>query len=618
MSIFSQIGEIITNNRLKKLERDLHMLENRIKFEPQYSKLAAAVFTPDKFTRKITEYLVWYNGDVEIIRDFFLNGGHKSADNTVDPNLFWEKARADYRFIHSGIPALISSTMSKILFGKGISYDVTVNTMDEENKPTDEINEEVSDDISEAIDVIMDATNGYEQLIKAAANASWGGHVFLKLSYDIDILPYPILENIDIRSGEEIKKRGITKAIIFHTWYTVTQGNKKIQYRLDEIYRTVTKDDLLYAEVPTEEGQPRKLKGEKGDALIEYKLYRKINKKDVEVDLHEIEETYDITEPMIVFAGLKGMLAIGIPNKLPNNDFIDSQYGASDFAHSTTAFDNLDEVMSEMARETRDNKSIRLFPSSLLPKDTAGRIQAPDKFVSNVVKYEGSMTEGAKNVIEVQTIDDKTLSLIEKYKQAIATATNNAGISPLALGITGLEAVNAGENSQRERNKATLETRDLKIKLWKTPIEYITLKMLELNTWMQANLPGLEQPGLEPMNIEFSNCTININFPDYLVASDKENIDTWGAAKGFQVADTQVAVEKIYKDLPKTEQMAIVARIRFENGISTDNPNALSMNDILNEQPPGPEGNPPAPAPGAPQPGTPPAGNPPGGPEPTK
>ena len=578
MSIFTKIGGYFTERRLNKLERDLHMLESRIKFEPKFSKLAANVFTADKFTRKMTEYLVWYNGDVEVIRSFFMEGGHRSSSDNLDNNLFWESAPDDYRFVHSGVPALISSKMSTILFGKGMTFDTSVVNADgTENKAASEAAYKV-------LEKLMHETNFEQFLIESAASASWGGHVFPKLSYDLSLSPFPILESVDIRNGIEIKKRRLTQGIVFRTWYEKkVSDSKSIKYRLDEIYRTANESDLTSN---PEEGT-QALEGDIGDAVIEYRLYMLDQQgNDVEVPLDAIDETSDIEFPKVLFKGLKGILALGVPNRLPNNDFIDSPFGASDYSHSTTAFDALDEVMSEMARETRDNKAIRLWPASLLPKDSDGRILGSNAFVRNILKYQDDLSEGAENTIDVQTIDDKTESLITKYKQAIATACNNAGISPLALGITGLESVSAGENSQRERNKATLETRNMKLQIWGTAIEKLLSKMLRLYAWMGDNLESIEKDPLLASLEDLNNVKISVHFPDYIIASDSENIDTWGKAVSMKVADTQTAVEQIYSDRSKEEQLEIATRIRFENGVSSDNPNALQLNDLITQPQP--------------------------------
>lgn len=573
MSIFSAINSYFTGKRLSRLVRDLTMLENKIKFEPKYSKLSTNIYSADKFTRKMTEYLVWSLGDVEVIREFFKDGGHlRNQTTAISPNLFWETAPSDYRFVHSGVPALISAKMATILFGKGVNYDVSVLNEDGEE------NDEQTEDAESIVDELMREMRFEEFLMKSGASASWGGHVFFKLSYDVSLTQYPILESVDIRNGSEIRKRGITKAVVFRSWYQKTYaGSKVVSYRLDETYRTVEQGDLV--DIPE---QQNRVDAELGDALIEYRLFQMGDDgKEIEVPLDTIEETQDILIPKFAFKGLKGILAFGVPNKLPNNDFVDCPYGASDYAHSTTAFDALDEVMSEMARETRDNKSIRLWPSSLLPKDDYGRITGPNAFVRNVVKYEEDQSEGAENKIEVQEITDKTESLITKYKQAIATACNNAEISPLALGITGLEAMNSGENSQRERNKATLETRNKKLQIFGPALEKLLERSLALYAWMQKNVDGVEPHPLMK-NVELGKVRVSVHFPDYIIASDSENIDTWGRGVSLKVVDTQTAVEQIFADRTKEQQLEIATRIRFEQGVSSDNPNALQMGDLLN------------------------------------
>jgi hypothetical protein len=573
MNIFSAIGNYFTTKRLARLERDLTMIENKIKFEPKYSKLSTNIYGADKFTRKMTEYLVWSLGDVEVIREFFKDCGHlKNQTTTISPNLFWETAPDDYRFVHSGIPALISAKMATILFGKGVNVEMSVVGEDGEE------NDQQTEDMQKLTDELLREIHFEETLMKAGASASWGGHVFYKLSYDASLSQYPILESVDIRNGSEIKKRGITKAIVFRSWYQKTYaGSKTVSFRLDEIYRTVEQNDLV--DIPE---QQDRVEAEIGDALIEYRLYQMGDDgKETEVPIDSIEETQDIIKPKFAFKGLKGILAIGVPNKLPNNDFIDCPYGASDYAHSTTAFDALDEVMSEMARETRDNKSIRMWPDSMLPKDDRGRVLGPNAFVRNVLMYQGDQSQDAENKIEVQEIKDKTESLILKYKQAIGSACNNAEISPLALGITGLEAMNAGENSQRERNKATLETRNKKLQIIGPALEKVIERAVNLYAWMQRNVDGIEPHPLMK-NADIGKVRASVHFPDYIIASDSENIDTWGKGVSMKVVDTQTAVEQIFADRTKEQQLEIATRIRFEQGISSDNPNALQMGDLLN------------------------------------
>ena len=110
----------------------------------------------------------------------------------------------------------------------------------------------------------------------------------------------------------------------------------------------------------------------------------------------------------------------------------------------------------------------------------------------------------------------------------MTTVCNNAGINPIALGVTGLESIDSSEGSQQERNKATLETRGDKLESWKPFTENIELQLLALNSWMQRNYPNLNQEGLNKIDIDFSNCNVNVAFGDYIVSTKQELIDLWG------------------------------------------------------------------------------------------
>ena len=55
-----------------------------------------------------------------------------------------------------------------------------------------------------------------------------------------------------------------------------------------------------------------------------------------------------------------------------------------------------------------------------------------------------------------------------KFTTVLTNVINNAGLSPFALGITGLESINQSAESQQERNKVTIETRNKKYDLWQT------------------------------------------------------------------------------------------------------------------------------------------------------
>ena len=559
MNIFSRTIQRYKNyrtgKRLNRLESDLKMLKNKINFDPRYALDIPELDNSAAYTRRVGEYRTWFIGNSRMLRNMY---NLAIKDDCL--NYFWYKAPSNYRMIHTGIPGLISSKMATILFGGGLKFTTTVY---KDDKTADE---QVSAQAQELVDNLCKIVDLNERLENAAQNESWGGHIYFKLSHDTGLSQYPILEVADVRKAEAIKERGITTAIKFKFWYKDAAKNG---FRLDEIYTT----DAL------------------GDAVIRYELYQ-LAKDGSEVarKLEDLPQTSQIKEDFhlnddneLVYTGLKGMLAFDKPNRTPSHEFPDSEYGASDYEGALDSFDALDEAYSELIAEIRSNKTIRYIPESMIPKqiitDSTTHQQVvisllPNDFVTNYVKIEGGLDQNAKNEMNIQVIPDKTLQHLEKWKVALSTAINCAGLSPLALGITGLESINSSDKSQQERNKVTLETRNKKIRIWKPFIEDVVLKVLELNSWMVKNAQA-KQDAFETMDLTFDNLDVKAEFGDYIIEQQSEKITTWSGAKSSGIASTHEAVSQIHPDWEEDEINDEVNLIRFEQGMSLDNPSNL-------------------------------------------
>lgn len=545
-----------TGKRLTRLESDLRMLKNKINFDPRYALDIPELDNSLNYTRRIEEYRTWFIGNSRMLRNMYNLAIKKDC-----LNYFWYKAPDNYRMIHTGIPGLISSKMATILFGGGLKFTATV-YKDE----GDRIDEVATQQAQELVDNLCKIIDLNERLENAAQNESWGGHVYFKLSHDTGLSQYPILEVADVRKAEAIKERGITTAIKFKFWYK-DAANK--EYRLDEIYTT----DAL------------------GDAVIRYELYQ-LAKDGSESPkaLEDLPQTANLkTEFLLndndelVYNGLKGMLAFDKPNRTPSHEFPDSEYGASDYEGALDSFDALDEAYSELIAEIRSNKTIRYIPSSMVPKQiitdsvTGKQVTIsllPNEFVTNYEMVEGGLDQNAKNEMVIQQIPDKTKDNLEKFKTALSTAINCAGLSPLALGITGLESINSSDKSQQERNKVTLETRNKKQRIWKPFIEDVVLKVLELNSWMVSNAQA-KQDAFAKLDLTFANLDVKAEFGDYIIEQQSEKIMTWSGAKSSGIASTHEAVSQIHPDWEEAEINEEVNLIRFEQGMSLDNPSNL-------------------------------------------
>ena len=280
------------------------------------------------------------------------------------------------------------------------------------------------------------------------------------------------------------------------------------------------------------------------------------------------------------------MLAFHKPNKLPNNEFSNSLYGASDYEGAIDSFDALDEVYSELTYETRNNKTIRFIPSTMIPRDGEGNVLSNlMSFITAFQMFEGSLDQNVKNEMVVQQINDKTISLVDKFKNLLTNAINSAGLSPLALGITGLESISAGESSQRERNRVTLETRKDKINnYWEPFLKEMLTQLIAFNNYMIKTVGAKQNQKVSVDSIDFETVDLTFDFGNYVVENESEVITRWASAKQSGVSSIENAVKKIHPEWTEDQVLEEVTRIKFENNISVDDPTLLQM-DMVNEEP---------------------------------
>lgn len=568
MKLIETIKNKIQERRIKKLEKDLNALRAKMKFDPRLLMLDNTMNTQKAFTRRVYEYKVWSMGNAGSLAWFYRTGNASIGLHDYNKhNYFWACAPTSRRMIHCGVPALISTRMSDILFKNGVKVNAVVykaaetESLTEDKAAGKKLNEFISSTLSKKIKL-------QDNLQASAVNESWGGHCFLRLSHDSSISAYPILESFDITQCEVIKDRKITKAIVFKSWYEYNNRS----YRLDEIYSTT----------------------EDGDGCITYRLFTFEGDKEKEVSLLSIPQTQEMfnvdgngnengivldSEQRFVYKGLKGMLAFEKPNKTPSQEFPNSDYGASDYEGSIDYFDSLDEISSANVREIRTNETKRYVPDTMLRVDENGNPLPLDEFCDSFVTVKGDPDQDATNKIETAQINDKTESYLAKWKTVLSMICNKAKLSPYSLGITWLEAVGPAADSLQERNKVTIDMRKGKLALWTPLLEELILRALQLTAWMQGNVAGIKEihtaDGVPEVDVTQGNTTIQLDFGEYVEEGVSQRITTWGGAKAQRVASTEECVQQIHPDWTKKQVNDEVNLIRFEDGMSLDNPSNL-------------------------------------------
>lgn len=504
-------------------------------FDPFLTALPEALRQKSDEATNLVEALTWYSGDPEALEQFYKSCNFKSRQN-----FFWRSKLPTTRAVHSGLPSLLSEKMGVILFGPGLTVTVSPNRGD----PT-AVQKRVDDMIAE-----MDLIG---KLKEAAQAESWSGHVALKICYDKTISKYPIIEVYDRRYFSVVKSHGLTTSIIFKSYYETKKDGKVRRYRLDETYTT----DAA------------------GKACIICHLFQIEQGREDEVDLETLPETAGLL-PYFVFEGITGMLAFDKPNRGLINVRPENLYGRSDYARSFSVFDGLDEVISAIVGEIRTNKTLRYIPQDMIPVDDNGHFQIINDFVDSFIKVLGDRDQTADNRIDTTSIPDKTAEHLDKYRIFVGEACNLSGLSPLSLGITGLEAINSSDRSTRERSKTTLETRKDKVGLWTPVINRLVRQSLKL--WSVISTDSLN--GIDPDSL-----AIDTAFKDYIEAGIEDRVNTWSNAKMNGVCSIEMAVSKIHgDDLSEDLKKQEANRIRLEQGMLADPDEDLLKIDLESEE----------------------------------
>jgi hypothetical protein len=148
---------------------------------------------------------------------------------------------------------------------------------------------------------------------------------------------------------------------------------------------------------------------------------------------------------------------------------------------------------------------------------------------------------------------------VHPYKEAFTTlvqqALNNAGLSPTSVGLTGLEALAASADSQREREKTTLRTREMKLKLYREALTELFTKVLQFDDVVNRGQTAGEYE-------------VNVSFNDYSIPAFEQRISTATAALNGGLVDVKHAIDILFlDDLSDEEKAILVESIKIENGI---------------------------------------------------
>lgn len=437
---------------------------------------------------------IWYRGEPNEIEQLYWQ---IPQHEMITPHKFWSSHPTpgmEMRKIHTGLPSNIVDILAKIVVTGLNDFNF------EGSKPVEETWAKIEKE------------NKFKKLLeKTVKETLYIGDGAWKLSLDSELSEYPIIEYYPGDRVDYNCKRGRIKEIIFKSFYD-------------------------------HEGETVELKEIYGKGYIRYELLKGGAPIDMSLDARFAElQTLEWDDDFMMAVPVK---------------FLDSERwenrGQSIFDKKIDAFDAFDEVYSQWMDALRAGRTKTYIPDVLIPRDpNTGVVLKPNAFDNRYIQTGSDMREKADNKIVTEAGEIRHDSYIASYTAALDLCLQGL-LSPSTLGVDVKKLDNA--EAQREKEKATLYTRDAIIEAFQPQIE----QLIEVTLKTYFKMTGQAVPEYE----------VDVSFQDYANPSFESQIETIGKGRRDRILSIEACVDELYgddKDAKWKEEE--IARLKAEQGL---------------------------------------------------
>lgn len=425
-------------------------------------------------TIDVLESKVWYLGEKDGLIDFYkkINRGDNSFWSTCTDDI-------DMKLCNTGLIKVVIDKLTDIVMSDMMAVKVNAGEYDE-----------LYSDIAN----LMEYDKIYKQGVKDALITGDGA---FKISMDNSISPYPILEFYDALNVRYEYKYGILEKIIFIDTFT----ENGVEYTLEQEY---------------------------GFGYIRSYLYR--GQSTNLIPLSSTEYTSNIMDIDLEDIGLDSNTRLAF--KLSYTDSIKFKgrgtplfYGKFDIA------DSLDEIISIMNDVTRDSKPIKTIGEDAIPKTADGRLIRPNRANRLFIRTTGDEEGEKDSAPKVTQASIDYTGYLESYMTNLDLLLQGI-ISPSTLGIDTKKLDNA--EAQREKEKATLYTRDNIINSLTPVLKNCIECLLQVNDCLNSNSVGLYD--------------VEVGFGQYANPSFEAQVETISKGVSEGVLSFKTAVDELHPD----------------------------------------------------------------------
>ncbi|QKW08051.1 phage portal protein [Streptomyces sp. NA04227] len=456
----------------------------------------------------------WYSGNRACLAELY-RSMHQRRDGR---RRLWgqrsEQApgRPDHR-LHAPLAADIAATSADLLFSEPPTF-----TVDDTATQT-------------RLDEVTEAGAVANTLLEAAEVAAALGGVFLRVTWDAELVRRPLLTAVHPDAALPEFRFGILTAVTF--WHELSSDTATVWRHLE--------------------------RHEPGRIL--HALYQgSTDRLGVRVPLTEHPDVAQLADSLgpagdAIETGVPLLTAAYVPNIRPNRRHRGSPYGRSDYQGQHDLFDALDEVWTSWLRDIRLARARLIVPDGYLRANGPGQGASFDDDREIWQTLSIPPTENGAGI----TLSQFAIRVAEHQQSAeaiVRQAVQGAGYSAQSFGLGDATAVTATEVTARERR--SMITRDKKARYW-GPLGDMLHVLLMLDRTLGFSTVRTD---LRP-HVQFGDA----------VSEDPQNVaQTLALLAQAEAASTDTKVRALHPDWSDEQVLAEVDRIRADTGSVVPDP----------------------------------------------
>ncbi|OAR22375.1 phage capsid protein [Streptomyces sp. ERV7] len=457
----------------------------------------------------------WYSGDRMRLARLYSH-----SPRPAERRRLWGRRAAEQRVgrdhrLHVPLAGDIASTSADLLFADMPAVTVT-------------------DPATQArLDQLLDEGRAQQVLLGAAEQAAALSGAFLRITWDRDLAPRPLLSVVQPDAAIPEFRWGMLRAVNF--WRELEGSTSGTTWRHIERHEPGRIVHALYQGSGNNIGRA--------------------------VPLTEHPETAELVDSLdadgvSITTGIPDLTAVYVPNMTPNRSHRGSSLGRSDYAAPVyDLFDALDETWTSWMRDIRLARARLIVPDGYLRSEGTGNGASFDEDREVWASLRIPPNEGAGI-----TLAQFAIRVEEHARTAEATmrqAAQAAGYSPQSFGLDGPgQPVTATEVDSRDQR--SMVTRKKKAGHWRYGLADILHVMLQLDAVQFGQRIAPERPAVE--------------FGDGVAESEQATATTLDLLNRAGAVSTSTKVKILHPEWDDTAVEAEVAAILAETGAAAPDP----------------------------------------------